>query len=189
MFLVISQADVQCSKFVTSASPPPQRRKTVEPALSAICSICAHSQQPRTASTTQQFTWHNHNLLARTERCWPLTFPCPNQVLRSFKPPDIGWKQAHQTVQAVSNTSNTKGSSLLVLACLLLEAQPTRSSRIYLKPPITFPFGCHLVCQIFTVELKCPQDIGLCNGNNDLYELGVTVPNKPFPSVRVLFCS
>ena len=89
----------------------------------------------------------------------------------------------------VTQTSNTKGSSLFVLACLLLETQPNGSFRIYLKPPITFPFGCHLVCQIFTVELKCPQDIGLHNGNNDLYELGVTVPNKPFPSVRVLFCS
>lgn len=89
----------------------------------------------------------------------------------------------------VTQTSNTKRSSLFVLACLLLETQRNRSFGIYLKPPITIPFGCHLVCQIFTVELKCPQDIGLCNGNNDLYELGVTVPNKPFPSVRILFCS
>lgn len=67
----------------------------------------------------------------------------------------------------VTQTSNTKGSNLFFLACLLLETQPNTSFRIYLKPPITSPSSCYLVCQIFTAELKGPQDIGLCNGNDD----------------------
>lgn len=41
-----------------------------------------------------------------------------------------------------------------------------RAFRICLKPSITFPFGSYVLRQIFTVEFKRPQLIGLCNRNN-----------------------
>lgn len=115
-YLVTSQADVlSSSKFATSASLPPQRRKIVEPAFSALCLICARSQQPRTDTST---TWHSLDMTAVClQRCKyvGLYLPIPQPGAEAFQGTRNRMEASTpncSSCKLVTQTSNTTGSSI-----------------------------------------------------------------------------